>query len=376
MVATAAAQRPASKPDSGAFVTRLGADTLALERFVRTSTEMRATVVLRVPRTTLTHYRAGFTSSGLLGELRAVTLAPLTGDTLRVEHQARQGDSIRITIHEGDSTRTRTAAAPSATLPFIDMVHWPYELVTMRAYAMSVDTVRQPLLTGARTSVFLISRHGGDSLFITHPFRGTMRTRVDPDGRLLGLDAGETTRKLEVERRPWVELGAAARRWARLDSAGRGVGALSGRGEARGSIAGATITVDYGRPAKRGREIWGGLVPYGELWRTGANLATHLTTDHPIVLGSGGDTLALPAGRYTLFSIPAADGGVLIVNGETGQNGNAYDAARDIGRVRLTRRALGEPVELFTIEVADGSPAGELRLAWDRSALVVPVRAR
>ena len=79
MVHTAAAQRAAPTPDSGAFVTRLGADTLALERFVRTPTEMRATVVLRVPRTTLTHHRARLSPAGLLEELRAVTVAPLSG---------------------------------------------------------------------------------------------------------------------------------------------------------------------------------------------------------------------------------------------------------------------------------------------------------
>jgi hypothetical protein len=81
----------------------------------------------------------------------------------------------------------------------------------------------------------------------------------------------------------------------------------------------------------------------------------------------------VPAGRYTLFSIPRADGGLLIVNRQTGQTGTAYDPARDLGRVPLRARPLAAPVELFTIAV-DGA-AGLLRLQWERTELVVPVRA-
>ena len=154
----------------------------------------------------------------------------------------------------------------------------------------------QPLLTGGRTSDFTVGVLGPDSMTITHPFRGTMRVQVDARGRLIGLDAGATTRKLVVERRPWMALDAVARRWMADDAAGRSLGALSGRGEATATVGPAQLAVDYGTPAMRGRRIWGGLVPFGEVWRTGANLATHLTTDRPLVFGSGADTLVVPAG--------------------------------------------------------------------------------
>ena len=372
---TAAVPAPAVA-DSGAFVTRLGADTLALERFVRTARGVEAEVVLRVPATTRTRYVLALDAAGELERLEAEQLPVRAGAATRRESIVRVGDSLRVETVADGQTRTRTMAAEASVLPFIDMIHWPYEIALMRLHSTSPDSVVQPLLTGARVTGFRLSRLGGDSVAITHPQRGTMRARVDARGRLLGLDASGTTRKLVVERRPWVALDEPVARWAALDAQGRSLGTLSGRGETRETVAGANIVVDYGTPAKRGRVIWGALVPWGQLWRTGANQATHFTTDRDLVFGSGADTLRVPAGRYTLFSIPQADGGTLIVSRATGITGTAYDPAQDLGRVRLTMRALPETVELFTIAARPAAGGGELSLEWDRSALVVPFRVR
>lgn len=367
----------AQRPDSAAFVTRLGSDTLAIERFVRTGRRLDADVVLRVPMTMRTRYRLELAPNGELASLEATTVDPrAAGAPARRELLTRVGDSLRIetTASEG-GTRTRVVAAPGVTLPFIDMVHWPYEVALLRAKAAGSLTRTQPLLTGSRVSDFALASVGTDSVAITHPFRGTMRARVDARGRLLGLDAAGTTRKLVLERRPWMDVDPLVERWSALDAAGRSLGALSGRGNDTIRVGAAIMSVDFGRPAKRGRVIWGALVPYGQVWRTGANLATHFATDRDLVLGSGADTLLVPAGRYTLFSIPDATGGLLIVSRQTGQNGTAYDPAQDLGRVRLTSRALTESVELFTVEIApEGSDRGQLKIKWDEREMAVGFR--
>ena len=384
----AGAAGAAARPDSAVFVTRLGADTLALERVVRTPGRVEADVVLRVPRTTRTRYVLELTPAGQLARMEAVTTTPpgapaparrevvtRVGDSLRIETTGGGGESGAAA---GGAARTRMVAADATILPFIDMVHWPYEVALVRArQGGGPAAFAQPLLTGARESIFRIAPVGADSVTITHPYRGTMRASVDAGGRLLGLDAGATTRKLRVERRPWMPIEALVERWAAQDAAGRSLGALSGRAEETESVGPATLAVDYGTPQKRGRTIWGALVPYGQVWRTGANQATHFSTDRDLVLGAGADTLVVPAGRYTLFSVPAADGGVLIVNRQTGQAGTAHDPAQDLGRVRLTTRRLAEPVEVFTIDVAPTTAgAGELRLRWDAEERVVPFRVR
>lgn len=94
------------------------------------------------------------------------------------------------------------------------------------------------------------------------------------------------------------------------------------------------------------------------------------------MLGSGSDTLFVPAGQYTLFSIPDREGGVLIVSKRTDITGTAYDPSHDLGRVRLVTKPIEEPVEIFNIAVTPEPQGGALRLQWDRNQLVVPFAVR
>lgn len=364
------ASTPPPASTSAGFVTRLGEDTLAVERFVRTPTGMEATVALRAPRTTLTTYRLDLDAAGRLTGYEAVVRQPLTGEVLRRQSATPVGDSLRVTSSETEGeTETRMVAGSERALPFIDMVHWPFELMVTRAVAAG-GPLDQPLFTSRGTVAFTSRIEDDGTVTVRHPFRGPMTVQADDAGRLLSLDASATTRKLFVERVADVDVEAAAVRFAEQDAAGRSIGDLSGRAESVATIGSATIAVDHGQPQKRGREIWGALVPWGELWRTGANRATHFTTDRPLVLGG---TLAVPAGEYTLYSIPQPDGGLLIVNRQTGQGGTTYDAARDLGRVPLVRSRLDAPTEAFAIDVeSTGAASGRLVLRWDRDAFAVP----
>lgn len=377
--ATAVAQHTyAHGLDSAVFVTRLGADTLVVERVIRSPQRVEAEVAMRVPRTTRTMYVLELSPSGMLERMQATTFDTTGGGTTpaRRESITRVGDSLRIETTAGGQSRTRSVIAAPRVLPFIDMVHWPYEVALVGLKASGATQAAQPLLTGARVSEFAFARIGADSMTITHPSRGTMRLQVDASGRLMGLDAGATTRKLVVERRPWMPIDDIVRRWTAQDAAGRSLGALSGRARPSGVVGGATIAFDHGTPSKRGRTIWGALVPFGAVWRTGANEATHFETDRDLVFGTGSDTLAVPAGRYTLFSVPERDGGWLIINRETGQAGTAYDSTKDLGRVRLVARPLSTPVETFTIKAETEGDANLLRLQWDNAERVVPFRVR
>jgi Protein of unknown function (DUF2911) len=366
------------RPDSATFVTRLGADTLVVERIVRTPTSVQAEVLLRTPTTTHTVTTMTLGPDGMVRRWESIThgvdaSGRPTGAELRRETVTIDGPTLNLGLTgTGTETVARGIEAPAAILPWADYVHWPYELALVRLAPGSGERV-QPMLTGQRTADFRVARMSADSATVTHPFRGTMRVRTDASGRILGLDAGATTRKLVVERRPWMpdaQVSGVAIRWAAGDVQGKPFGALSGRGETTVTTGAAHVTVNFGTPAVRGRAIWGALVPWGQVWRTGANEATHLATDRDLVLGAGADTLVVPAGRYTLFTIPEASGGTLIVNRQTGQGGTTYDAARDLGRVRLTARPLASAQELFNIALDPTL----LRIQWADRELVVPMR--
>jgi hypothetical protein len=128
------------------------------------------------------------------------------------------------------------------------------------------------------------------------------------------------------------------------------------------------VLVDYGRPKKRGRAIFGGVVPWDRVWRTGANAATQLTTDADLRLGGQ----VILAGTYTLWTVPSPSGGKLIVNKRTGQWGTEYDESQDLLRIDLAQDTVAAPVEQFTIAVEPRDSGGVLLLSWDRARLVLP----
>jgi len=144
---------------------------------------------------------------------------------------------------------------------------------------------------------------------------------------------------------------------------------LSPRDSVEVSVEGGRIFIDYGRPSMRGRIIMGGLVPYNKWWRTGANEATSFKTSVDLLLG---DSL-VPAGDYTMYTLPSAHKWMLIINKQTGQWGTTYNEDLDLVRVPLEKKMMEKDLETFTISFEKiGARKGTLRLQWERTDLSVP----
>lgn len=126
--------------------------------------------------------------------------------------------------------------------------------------------------------------------------------------------------------------------------------------------AGKTIHVDYSSPRMKGRKIYGGLVPWGEVWRAGANEATTFVTSADVTVG-GKD---VPAGRYTLFAIPNQDKWTLIVSKKTGEWGIPYPGEQfDFARTDMQVSKLDSPLENFTISFDNSGGSCTMRFDWD-----------
>jgi Protein of unknown function (DUF2911) len=135
------------------------------------------------------------------------------------------------------------------------------------------------------------------------------------------------------------------------------------------TIGGKQITVDYYAPSMHGRKVMGGLVPFGEVWCTGANWATKITTQGTLEMGG----LKLPPGSYSIWTIPTAREWTLIINKQTGQFHLNYDESRDFGRTKMNLKALDAPVETFRIDLrSDGGNRGTLALVWERTEASIP----
>jgi Protein of unknown function (DUF2911) len=133
---------------------------------------------------------------------------------------------------------------------------------------------------------------------------------------------------------------------------------------------GATITVDYSSPRAKGRKIYGGLVPYGEVWRLGANEATTFVTTSAVTVGG----TKVPAGSYTLFAVPNADKWMLVISKKTGEWGVPYPGAdSDFARVEMKASALPSAAENFSISFDKTGGGCTLRAEWENTRATVDI---
>lgn len=130
------------------------------------------------------------------------------------------------------------------------------------------------------------------------------------------------------------------------------------------------IEIVYSRPGVKGRPIFGGIVPFGQVWRTGANQATKITFSTAVKLNGA----EIPAGTYALFTIPGEKEWTLIVSKTANQFGAfQYDEKQDLVRVKATPVKLAEPVETFTMDINDiRDESATLNLVWEKTR--VPVK--
>ncbi|HSM35880.1 MAG TPA: DUF2911 domain-containing protein [Longimicrobiales bacterium] len=386
VIALAAACAPADQAsDAGAeadaalqtYVEMLGTDTMAIERFRREADRIEGTLVVRAPMTEVHTYTAELGGDGSVTRLSGTIAVPGTNAGARPDRSYEavvRGDSVDIeTVSGVDTTRT-TMAMPEAAMPVPPRTPAPPSFLALAADRLPDQAAEAPLalinpfangptrsglVRGADGSVGVL--YFGNPLLVSREADGTIRV----SGR-------ETTMRIEIAPADGpLDVLALADDFAARDAAGTGIGVPSPADTASGTVAGADLEIAYSQPAVRGREVWGGLVPFGEVWRTGANAATTFSTSADIVLGD----VAIPAGEYTLWTLFSEDGGTLIVNSQTGQWGTAYDEAQDFARTSLEQEPVPNPVERFTIGVEGDAGGGRLTLTWDDRRYFVPISA-
>jgi hypothetical protein len=134
-----------------------------------------------------------------------------------------------------------------------------------------------------------------------------------------------------------------------------------------------SITVDYSSPRMKGRKIFGELVPFGKVWRAGANEATTFVTDTDLTVGGK----AVPAGSYTIFAVPESDKWTLVISKKTGEWGTAYPGPEnDLARVDMKVSKLAAPVENFTIAFDKSASGCTLRLDWENTSASVGIATK
>ena len=354
---------------TGQFVVRLGTDTLAIEQYTRTQDRLQGEQVLRSPRTVHRLYSATFGSGGAIARFELVTHnvsgAPGPAETKAVAEFT--GDSAVVTVPRRDSTVTLRVKAGPGAVPFIGQGFGLIEEVARRARASGSARYTTTMLSLGDTEPLevTVTPRGPDSLTLVLGAIGPLRARVDAQGTLLGLSGIGGTMQVTVERTQGLDFAAVGKGFAP-----RSLGVLSPPDSVKASVAGAALAVRYSRPSTRGRVIFGNVVPWNQVWRTGANQATIFETSADLVIAG----TPVPAGKYSLWTLPSPAGWKLIVNKNTGQWGTDYNAQYDLARLDMKVERLLQPVEQFTIALYGSGKDGVLALSWERTMASIAFR--
>jgi DUF2911 family protein len=370
-----AAQQQSARPDSSGLISRLGQDTIAVERVVTAGDSITGEVLDRYPQTERFAYTAHVTAGHRVSAYTLLlyrTPDPASAVALRM-HIDFVGDSARVTIQRRDGTSTSTVAVPQGTVPLNEPAFGLYQVAAARALAARGRRLDFAGLYGAHDLYpgSELARVGNDTVLLATK-SDTVRVVVDERGHVRSMTDPGGTLQATVVRAIWPDLTQWTASFLARDAQGKALGPLSPRETTRAVVGGAHLAFDYGRPAKRGRAIFGAVVPWNRVWRTGANAATSFVTDQDVMLG----TTRVPAGSYTLFSVPARDGWTLIVSRKTGEWGTEYDSTADFARIPMRTATTSRPVERFTIAVQPAPSGGQaVTFAWDTLVGSIAVRS-
>jgi hypothetical protein len=379
----------ATPPERYGFVATLGNDTVAVERIARSSTRLVTEGVDRWPFVRRRHTEFDLAPDGTIRHMVMDVRTP-NGQTPRERGRRITADfskgAVTVSIRDSGGVRdTSFVTGGAITVPHVSMMYSVIELEIAAA-------LRRAPATGVHSGDSLLFRQfypdrdvgpsfvlhrgyvhpqAGGKVELRHDWlAGTGDVTVDSGGRMLTYSGKRTTYQVAVARTmdpPDVDSIA-----NRLAAAERRTGPqqLSVRDTARATIGAATFSVDYGRPLARGRTLLGNVISYDRVWRTGANAATQFTTSAPITLVG----LSLPAGTYTLWTVPHLRGVDLIVNRQTGQWGTEYRRAQDLGTAPMTSDSVGPPVEKFTISIEPRDARhGTLAMVWGTFRWTAPI---
>ena len=384
--------RPAEPEQRYGFIARLGNDTISVESVTRRGNNVVVDGVDRFPRVRRRHTEIELGPGSAIRHLvmdintpsepanqreRRVT-ADVTADSV---HLVKKDDAGTLRYNFGTNSAVAMAHVPQ--------MYSLYELYFDAAFARAAALKRAAGDT-VQLRQFYIDRefdrfplHRGvvrvlsdNKAAIQHDWlSGTGQATFDSTGRLRTYSGARTTYLVDVARvDSQPDIKGIGDRFAALEAASGGaVRQLSPRDTVRASVGPASITIDYSRPLARGRVLLGSVIPYDQVWRTGANAATQFTTSAPLRLAG----IQLAAGTYTLWTVPRQNGVDLIVNGQAGQWGTQYDRSRDVGTARMQSATLSTPVDQFTISVAaTEARRGTLALEWGSFRWTAPIEVR
>lgn len=359
-----------SQPYTASFIGRMGVDTVLVETYTMINNHLYGKAFVRVPEDYIGEFSIHFYPDGSIREFNVSAMDPFNSS---VPFAAKSGAfEYRLNMNCRDDTCTYYNSitgvqhekiykhpAPQVDfvggwVPFISLMEWQCRrLVQSGRQAMPLKMINHNI------GVYDIGVHfkHTDTVIFGGPFLEYTKIRIDPAGKILDIDGIGTPWNYYVTSHPPINIDEFAKRMAKTP----GIGIPSPTETIQADMPGAKMRLTYGRPYKRGRTIFGGVVPYDTLWRTGANGPTVLDMQHGIKIGN----TVIPKGKYSIYSIPKKTGWTLIFNTDLTSWPTDPNRRKEFAQVTIPVEKIKPVREQFTIEMVGTKDRGEIRFCWD-----------
>lgn len=349
--------------DSGYIIYTLAKDTIEITHYRLTGDDFTTTVVQRA-NSNVTKLKGRFFPNGELQYMEGYKYKPVIGkDSLLLEtfRLYQKGDSTYIKQKTGDRITERKSAGR------IMMSYWPYVYmpVILANYVpknVGDSIVGNHVVGDLPSAKFVVKRISDRKLTAYSRVMGPFTLYLNERGKVNSIDATGSSYNVKGTIVPHLNLDSIILSYARREEQFGPFGWPNKSDSVQAVIGNSTIRINYTRPSMRGRAIFGEVVPWNRYWRTGANRATKITINHSLNFNGK----ILPAGEYSVFTMPSQAGWTIMFNKEANIWGTDYNPVHDILRVPMQVEQLKEPVELMTIDVVPTAKGGAINVIWER----------
>ncbi|GAB3999657.1 hypothetical protein GCM10028807_50510 [Spirosoma daeguense] len=348
----------------------MGTDTVLVETYTMVNNHLYGKAFVRVPEDYIGEFSIHFHPDGSIREFNVNAMNPLNSSIpfqaksgvfeYRLNMNCRNDTCTYYNSERGEKTQTvfrhptKSVDFVGGWVPFISLMEWN----CLRLVKSGKSKIPLKMINH-RIGVYDIGVHfaAKDTIIFGGPFLEYTKLNVDPEGRISQVDGIGTPWNYYVSKHPPIDIEQIAKRMAKTP----GIDIPSPTETIRANVKKSKIELTYGRPFKRGRVVFGGIVPYDSIWRTGANGPTRISLQHPIRIG----TTNIPPGQYSIYSIPQKDKWVLIFSSDLTSWPTDPNRRKDFAQVVIPAKTTTNRSEQFTITIQETTNGGELTFNWD-----------
>jgi len=351
----------------GSLTYTLGPDTTATGNFWLNGNEFALTIVSMSPNVNVSKLKGTFLSDGQLLHLDGLNYEPTKGqDSLIYAYKLNYTKDTTF-IETKNSTRSGVRKYPVKIMEANafggDVLVFMPALLAHFAPKRVGDSVLSSHIAFNSARKFMIKKTGNQKLQLGSAVMGMFTILLDKNGSIQAVNGIGTSFNIKGKVGAYLNIDSVIAANVNHQRLHPRLAIINKPDSVKATINGGDIKIEYSRPSVRGRVIFGEVVPWNRIWRTGADAATKIYLSKPLYFNGK----ELPAGAYSIFTIPTPTGFTLVFNKQANIWGTEHNADYDFLKIPMHTQTLNQSVELLTSEiVATGSNGGAISFSWDK----------